>query len=578
MAAERMFSEDVARFYLAELLLALEHLHALGIVYRDLKPENCLLDEAGHVLLTDFGLSKVSIEGSRTNTVCGTAEYMAPEILLKVNYDKSVDLWTFGILMYEMLTGDTPFRSSNKKKTLDAILKKKLQIPYYISADAKDLLIRLLRKNPNVRLGSEKDGIEKIKSHRFFRKINWKELAQRTCTPPIRPIVTDPALAENFDDQFTKEIIKESPIDGPNLDEKMKDYFLNFSYSYELFNVFMLRNIHFQFTGNFQNLQLSKRKYALSKPKRECDCELDLPLLRGLLGRLLPVATQCRSLPATQRFASSAATTTRFFKPNNNNTADDILQFREKPESLSYFTGNYKYNDLLIELNTLYKQFEDWKPVVNDASLPSDFIQQESSEKVYAWKLRDKMSELLSIPLTTSQWRKITIHLNALASLPKPLPAPVAHILAPYERHHIAQNKEIKVRSLDEYGRAYAVGRRKESSARCYLVEGEGKILVNGVELDSYFQRPVDRDEVTLPLEVTETKDKFNAWVVVTGGGSTGQAQAIKLGLGRALLVHDAELKQTLRKAGCITRDPRVVERKKEGQRKARAKYTWVKR
>lgn len=75
---ERMFSEDVARFYLAELLLALEHLHALGIVYRDLKPENCLLDEAGHVLLTDFGLSKVSIEGSRTNTVCGTAEYMAP--------------------------------------------------------------------------------------------------------------------------------------------------------------------------------------------------------------------------------------------------------------------------------------------------------------------------------------------------------------------------------------------------------------------------------------------------------------------------------------------------------------------
>ncbi|CAO3678630.1 unnamed protein product [Rhizopus stolonifer] len=230
MASEHMFLEDVARFYLAELLLAIEHLHGLGIVYRDLKPENCLLDGEGHVLLTDFGLSKVSIEGSRTNTVCGTAEYMAPEILLEVNYDKSVDFWTFGILMYEMLIGYTPFRSNNKKKTLDAILKKKLQIPYYISADAKDLLIRLLRKDPNTRLGSEKDGIQKIKSHRFFRKINWKELSERTATPPIRPIVTDPVLAENFDEQFTNELIKDSPIDAPNLDDKMKDYFLNFSY------------------------------------------------------------------------------------------------------------------------------------------------------------------------------------------------------------------------------------------------------------------------------------------------------------------------------------------------------------
>ncbi|GAA5797059.1 serine/threonine protein kinase Psk1 [Helicostylum pulchrum] len=230
MATEHMFTEDVARFYLAELLLALEHLHGLGIVYRDLKPENCLLDGEGHVLLTDFGLSKVSLEGSRTNTVCGTAEYMAPEILMELNYDKSVDFWTFGILMFEMLTGCTPFRCGNKKKTLDAILKKKLQIPYYISADAKDLLIRLLRKNPNVRLGSGEDGLEKIKSHRFFKKVDWDELKTRTVTPPITPIVTDPSLAENFDEEFTSEIIKDTPIDGGNLDSKMKDYFLNFSY------------------------------------------------------------------------------------------------------------------------------------------------------------------------------------------------------------------------------------------------------------------------------------------------------------------------------------------------------------
>ncbi|CAO3702552.1 unnamed protein product [Rhizopus stolonifer] len=288
-------------------------------------------------------------------------------------------------------------------------------------------------------------------------------------------------------------------------------------------------------------------------------------LRRGLLGRLLPASTR---LPVNQRFASTATATTRFARSTN--TTDDILQYRAKPESLSYFTGNFKYNDLLIELNTLYKQHENWKPTAD--------LTNTEQETVYAWKLRDKMSELLNIPLTTSQWRKITIHLTTLASLPKPLPAAVSQILEPYQRHNTSQNKETVQRSLDEFGRAYAVGRRKESSARCTLVEGEGKILVNGIELENYFQRPVDCDEVTLPLEVTESKDKFNAWVLVKGGGSTGQAQAIKLGLGRALLIHDAQLKQTLRKAGCITRDPRVVERKKEGQRKARAKYTWVKR
>ncbi|KAI9263743.1 ribosomal protein S9/S16-domain-containing protein [Sporodiniella umbellata] len=289
-------------------------------------------------------------------------------------------------------------------------------------------------------------------------------------------------------------------------------------------------------------------------------------LRRGLLGRLLPAATH---FPIQQRLSSTATAATRFYQPKN--TTDDILMFREKPESLSYFTGNYKYNDLLIELNALYKQYESWKPAAN-------VVSEQPEQQVYAWKLRDKMSELLSIPLTTSQWRKITIHLDSLASLPQPLPAPVRQILEPYQRNATTQNKEAVQRTLDEFGRAYAVGRRKESSARCTLIEGDGKILVNGIELENYFQRPVDRDEVTLPLEVTETSGKFNAWILVSGGGSTGQAQAIKLGLGRALLIHDSELKQTLRKAGCITRDPRVVERKKEGQRKARAKYTWVKR
>ncbi|KAI9476512.1 MAG: ribosomal protein S9/S16-domain-containing protein [Benjaminiella poitrasii] len=299
--------------------------------------------------------------------------------------------------------------------------------------------------------------------------------------------------------------------------------------------------------------------------------------------RILPASTTARvihrpivSLTLSKRWAS-----TYFQHPQQQ---DDVLQYRDKPESLSYFTGNFKYNDLLIELDALYKRFEDWQPETDDASveLTSESTNTASSKKqqVYSWKLRDKMSEQLSIPLTTSQWRKIVSHLNMLATLPNPLPASVAKILESYKRFDEAsQNAEkIKTRVLDEMGRAFAVGRRKESSANCYLVEGEGKILVNGIELNEYFQRSVDRNEVTLPLDVTETKDKYNAWILVKGGGSTGQAQAIKLGLGKALLIHNDELKPTLRKAGCITRDPRVVERKKEGQRKARAKYTWVKR
>jgi serine/threonine protein kinase len=137
-----MFSEEVASFYAAELVLALEHLHSLGIIYRDLKPENCLLDTDGHVVLTDFGLSKVSVD-EKTNTVCGTVEYMAPEVLMEMHYDQTVDWWSLGVLMYDMLTGSPPFGGSNRKKTMENILKKKLNLPYYMTPDAKDILNRV---------------------------------------------------------------------------------------------------------------------------------------------------------------------------------------------------------------------------------------------------------------------------------------------------------------------------------------------------------------------------------------------------------------------------------------------------
>ncbi|ORZ24652.1 kinase-like domain-containing protein [Absidia repens] len=231
MATEYMFAEDVARFYLAELVLALEHIHSLGIIYRDLKPENCLLDKEGHILLTDFGLSKVSLDG-KAKTLCGTLEYTAPEILMEMTYDSSVDFWNLGILMYEMLTGYTPFRSANKDKTLDSIQEKKLQVPYYLSNDAKSLLNQLLRKNPNVRLGNGTEGVQRIKSHGFFREIDWIKLKARQLTPPVNPVVTDPVLAENFDEKFTAEIIQNTPTDSQmtTLDTEMQTYFQNFSY------------------------------------------------------------------------------------------------------------------------------------------------------------------------------------------------------------------------------------------------------------------------------------------------------------------------------------------------------------
>lgn len=132
------------------------------------------------------------------------------------------------------------------------------------------------------------------------------------------------------------------------------------------------------------------------------------------------------------------------------------------------------------------------------------------------------MSEFLGIPLSTSQWRKIISQLNTLASL-QPLPPAVEAELRQFLRSDEQQQTIAKVRELDDMGRAYGLGRRKESSARCWLVEGEGKMLVNGKELDEYFARLVDREEVLWPFQVTETLGRFNAWCLVQGGGSTGE-------------------------------------------------------
>ena len=206
MLTEKMFTEETAAFYMAEMVLALEHLHhTVGVVYRDLKPENCLLDSEGHLLLTDFGLSKVAVDGEyRCNSMTGTVEYMAPEVILQKHYGTAVDWWSLGILGFDLLTGSSPFHANNETKIKEKILKSKLILPYFLSADAKDLLTRFLRKEPKKRLGASMPrDMQLIKSHRFFRKIDWKKLEKRELEPPIRPFVTDPELAENFAAEFT---------------------------------------------------------------------------------------------------------------------------------------------------------------------------------------------------------------------------------------------------------------------------------------------------------------------------------------------------------------------------------------
>lgn len=208
LALSTFFPETTAVFYLAELVLALSHLHQnVGVVYRDLKPENCLLDAEGHLLLTDFGLSKVKTDDSRCRSFLGTPEYMAPEILSgdgKREYGAEVDWWGVGALAVDLMTGGPPFTGNNTAKITHKIINSKLSLPYFLSPDAKDLITRLLRKDPTKRLGYNmpKD-LQTIKNHRFFRKIDWGKLERREIEPPIRPLITDPELAENFSTDFT---------------------------------------------------------------------------------------------------------------------------------------------------------------------------------------------------------------------------------------------------------------------------------------------------------------------------------------------------------------------------------------
>ena len=190
---EKRFSESRARMYVCEVILAVEELHRRNVIFRDLKPDNVLLDGEGHAMLTDFGLSKEEISSEQTTTsFCGSVSYLAPEVLMRKGHGKAVDWYLLGVLLYEMLVGQPPYYSANHDQLFSNILRGKLKLPSSLSPDARSLLlsvgfIQLLQRNPGQRLGSSKRDSEELKEHRFFYGVDWESVHRRELKTPILP-------------------------------------------------------------------------------------------------------------------------------------------------------------------------------------------------------------------------------------------------------------------------------------------------------------------------------------------------------------------------------------------------------
>lgn len=202
---EGRFDEKRAKFYIAELILAIQHLHNSDIVYRDLKPENILLDANGHIALCDFGLSKANLtKNDTTNTFCGTTEYLAPEVLLdESGYTKMVDFWSLGVLVFEMCCGWSPFYAEDTQQMYKNIAFGKVRFPRdTLSQEGRNFVKGLLNRNPKHRLGATDDAQE-LMNHPFFGDINWTLLAKKLITPPFKPKLKSETDVSYFDPEFT---------------------------------------------------------------------------------------------------------------------------------------------------------------------------------------------------------------------------------------------------------------------------------------------------------------------------------------------------------------------------------------
>jgi len=226
---EKRFPEDRVRFYAAEIVAGLEYLHSAGVIYRDLKPENLLLTHEGHIVMTDFGLSKEGLHDrdDRTGTFCGTPEYLAPEVLEGKGYGKAVDWWSFGTLMYEMMTGLPPFYCEDVQQMYTKIMTADLETPDSVSAAAADLLSKLLDRNPETRLQDP----PQIKKHPFFAAIDFEKLVLKQVKPPFIPEVRGEDDTSNIDSMFTEEPVSiedDEPPGQPN--ETAQQSFEGFTY------------------------------------------------------------------------------------------------------------------------------------------------------------------------------------------------------------------------------------------------------------------------------------------------------------------------------------------------------------
>uniref|UniRef100_A0A8C7IKN1 Protein kinase N3 n=1 Tax=Oncorhynchus kisutch TaxID=8019 RepID=A0A8C7IKN1_ONCKI len=200
-----IFTERQAQFYASCVLLGLEFLHQNKIVYRDLKLDNLLMDADGYVRIADFGLCKEGMgHGDRTSTFCGTPEFLAPEVLTDNNYTRCVDWWGLGVLIYEMLVGESPFPGDDEEEVFDSIVNDEVRYPRFLSPESVSITQKLLQKNPERRLGSGEPDANEVKKHRFFQGVDWAALLHKKVVPPFFPRIRTPGDVSNFDEEFTK--------------------------------------------------------------------------------------------------------------------------------------------------------------------------------------------------------------------------------------------------------------------------------------------------------------------------------------------------------------------------------------
>ncbi|KAJ0176818.1 hypothetical protein K1T71_007997 [Dendrolimus kikuchii] len=216
------FKEPVAVFYAAEIAIGMFFLHARGIVYRDLKLDNVLLDQDGHIKIADFGMCKEGITGDKTTkTFCGTPDYIAPEIILYQPYGKSVDWWAYGVLLYEMLVGQPPFDGEDEEELFAAITDNSVSYPKTLSK---------VSHNPQKRLGCGARGEEDVRTHPFFRRIDWARIEARDVQPPFKPKIKHRKDVSNFDKQFTQEKTELTPTDKLFMMNLDQTEFMGFSF------------------------------------------------------------------------------------------------------------------------------------------------------------------------------------------------------------------------------------------------------------------------------------------------------------------------------------------------------------